>query len=150
MKKHLIILALLAIAGYLYVLSYTSAHVRQVTPENKQDYRLSILGINLPYNPTTGKIFSAVYSPLIKRSASKIPRNEISGTIRRIDLSKSELMISRDTNTGILIHIPTSMTYSLGSFSEGESIRLTYSTRPMLEQPFCYYFQLSTIAHARN
>lgn len=141
-------LALLTIAGSLYFSSFKSASVRQVSPGNNKDYRLVVFGISIPYTPVTGKAFSRFYSPLLNYYASKQPKKEVCGAIRDIDLSKSELSISTAPGEGILIQIPSSMTHALGSFSEGESVRVTYSLSPSRDNPFCYFFQLSTIARS--
>jgi hypothetical protein len=150
MKRIFITLFTLVILSSLYVLSFRSSHLRQVHPQNNQDYRLVIFGISIPHTPTTTKVYSVFYSPLIEHAASKIPQREVYGTIQKIDLSKSVLSISRATEIGMEISIPASMLDSLRSFSEGDSVHITYSMRPDAEQPFCYYYQLTAIAHVQN
>jgi hypothetical protein len=147
MKRTLIFSATILLLLAAYFLSFRASCIRQVHPGDNEDLKLVVAGITFPYNSTTIKIFSFIYRPLIEDSAARQPTEIVKGTIRRIDLSKSEVMISREGKDGILLQIPEGLKPALTGFADGDPIRASYGIRPMKDSPFCYSFEIRTINH---
>ncbi|MBE2180497.1 MAG: hypothetical protein IAE97_08500 [Chthoniobacterales bacterium] len=150
MKRILIIFTSLLLVGTIYVLSYHTSHIHQARPGDNGSFSLVILGISLPYNSTTIWAFTSFYRPLIERAAAQMPARELQGTIRRIDLGQSELMIAREGKDGILLQIPDSMKDRLKDFNSDDFIRATYGFRPVKNAPFCQSYELRTIELAKR
>ena len=147
MKRTVFLVLTILIITLGYFLSYRSSYLRQDVPGDNKEYRLVVAGIPLPYNDTTKIIFSILYRPLIEGSAASQPTKEFEGTICRIDLTRLELMLSREGQDGILFQIPISMKPSLSGFANGDLIQGTYGVRAKKDTPFCYSFEIRTIRH---
>jgi len=147
MKRTLISISTILLLLAAYFLSFRASCVQQVRPGNNEDFKLVVAGIPFPYNSATTKIFSYIYRPLIEQSAARQPTKNVQGTIRRIDLSRSEVMIAREGEDGILLQIPEGLKPSLSGFTDGDPIRASYGVRPFTDSPFCYSFEIRTINH---
>jgi hypothetical protein len=147
MKRTLILVATILFLAAAYFLSYRASYIQQVRPGDSEDVRLVVAGIPFPSNSSAIRIFSFIYRPLIERSAARQPTKNVEGTIRRIDLSGSEVMIAREGQDGILLQVPEGMRPSLSAFTDGDAIRASYGVRPIKDSPFCYSFEIRTISH---
>ena len=147
MKRTLIFISTILLLLAAYFLSFRSSCIQQVRPDDNKEFKLVVAGIHFPYNSTTIKIFSYIYRPLIEQSAARQPTKNVQGTIRRIDLSRSEMMIAREGQDGILLRILDCMKPSLKGFTDGDPIQASYGFRSMKDSPFCYSFEIRTINH---
>lgn len=146
MKRTLYIIGSLLLVVAAYFFTYRTSHLAQITPGDNESFRLVVAGIHFPWNSTTSRVYSAVYRPLIDHSANRIPTQNIEGEIRRVDGPAGELMISREGKDGILIHIPKSLEKDINALSTGDQIKATYGFRPMQDSPFCYSYELRSVA----
>lgn len=73
----------------------------------------------------------------------------MTGAVCHIDMDKAELVITRQDNVSLLIHVPVLMMEVLGALTEGELVHVTYATKSIFGNPFCYDYHLETIAQAQ-
>jgi hypothetical protein len=140
----------LVVLACLYIFSYRASHLSPVSPGETRNYKLVILGIPVPYNSFTKKMYSGFYCPLISLSDSDKPMKNVSGKILMIDKPKASLLVSRAEQVGIAIHIPATMESELQPFKKGDLIEARYSTRRNPDEPFNFRNELASISPIQN
>jgi hypothetical protein len=96
-----IVLGVLAAAVALYYLSFAS--IRWVNGnDNTSNSSLVICGITIPWNSTTGAIYSTIYYPIRVHQAAKLPVQHYRGVARQLsvkDLSYIRLYLEDRADT---------------------------------------------------